>query len=72
MITKLALGGTSGIAYPAVIESFICDICGLPGERTAKGQKRHEGKCREEYQRGLHSGAVKRTWLRARQLRRRG
>jgi hypothetical protein len=31
--------------------SFVCDICGLPGEKTTKIQRSHQGACRAEHRR---------------------
>lgn len=31
--------------HPILNPDFVCDICGLPGIRNMRVQKRHEGRC---------------------------
>jgi len=60
----------SGLAVSArsVGETFICDVCGLPGVKESPNQRRHDGECRRKKNRKRTAS----TGIRARQRRRRG
>lgn len=38
-------------SFPAPPGTFICDICGLPGVKMSRQQKRHDGACKKEARR---------------------
>lgn len=38
-------------SFPPSPGTFICDICGEPGVKRSRQQKRHDGACKEEARR---------------------
>lgn len=49
---------------------FMCDICGFPGKKMTRLQKRHTGECQAKYLNRMQTGKRAKTGVRARQMRR--
>jgi hypothetical protein len=43
-------------SFPPSPGTFICDICGRPGVKRSRQQKRHDGECKAEARRGARGG----------------
>lgn len=47
-------------SFPPSPGTFICDICGLPGAKHSRQQKRHDGECKIEARRRRDDGLGRR------------
>ena len=44
-------------SFPPSPGTFTCDICGLPGVKRSRQQKRHDGVCKDEARRRRDAAA---------------